>query len=67
MTSDKVSSPVGLKEIAEKLGVRHSTAKMWHYRGVLPKPVGTVSGAPCWDWADVKAWARATNRLSPES
>lgn len=37
---------VGIKEIAERLGVRQQTAAMWNWRGLLPKPEGLVSGHP---------------------
>lgn len=54
--------PVGLAEIAERLGVERSTADMWRHRGVLPEPRWTVGGRPAWDWADIAAWARETGR-----
>lgn len=55
--------PVGGVEIAEKLAVRRQTVSMWHLRGLLPEPKWTVSGNPAWNWADIEAWAEATNRL----
>ena len=54
---------VGLKEIAERLGVKQQTAAAWRYRGLLPPEEGTVSGAPAWTWATIEAWARTTGRL----
>jgi len=60
----KQVEPVGLREIAERLGVPGQTAKTWNQRKVLPAPgPGTVSGAPWWDWAVVEQWARTTGRL----
>jgi hypothetical protein len=54
---------VGLKEIAERLGVKQQTAAAWRHRGVLPPPEGTVSGAPAWQWQTIEQWAKATGRL----
>jgi hypothetical protein len=54
---------VGLKEIAQRLGVKQQTAAAWRYRGLLPPEEGTVSGAPAWTWATIEGWAKATGRL----
>lgn len=57
--------PVGLAEIATRLGVEPQTARNWRTRGVLPAPRWTVSGYPAWDWSrDIKPWARETGRLA---
>lgn len=56
--------PVGLKEIADRLGVKRQTANVWHFRKLLPEPRWVVSGSPAWDWQEVKDWARQTGRLS---
>lgn len=56
--------PVGLAEIAERLGVRRQTANAWRHRGLLPEPRWTVSGAPAWNWSDVEVWALTTGRLA---
>jgi hypothetical protein len=60
---------MGLSEIADRLGVERQTAKTWHSkRKLLPPPgPGTVSGAPWWNWPDVREWARATGRLPGET
>lgn len=59
--------PVGLMEIAARLGVRPQTARNWRSRGtqeLMPEPRWTISGIPVWDWVlDVEPWARATSRL----
>lgn len=55
--------PVGLAEIAERLGVSRATADQWRYRGVLPDPRWTVGGRPAWNWADVERWAHETGRI----
>jgi hypothetical protein len=60
MTAD----PVGLAEIAERLGVKPQTAQMWRHRKVMPDPRWTVSGQPAWDWPDIEWWAKKTARLA---
>jgi hypothetical protein len=54
---------VGLKEIAERLGVKQQTAAAWRHRGLLPPPEGKVSGAPAWQWRTIEEWAAETGRL----
>jgi hypothetical protein len=58
------ADPVGLSEIAERLGVKPQTAQMWRHRKVMPAPRWTVSGQPAWEWADVLKWARGTGRAA---
>ncbi len=57
------ADPVGLVEIAQRLGVKRQTAKDWKQRGLLPPPPWTVSGSPAWDWSQIEKWARETGRL----
>lgn len=60
--------PVGLKEIAERLGVVAHTAHTWRVRGVFDlEPIGTVSGFDAFCWADVASWAVDTGRLESRS
>jgi hypothetical protein len=54
---------VGVKEMAERLGVKQQTAAAWRHRGLLPPPEGTVSGAPAWTWATIERWAMETGRF----
>lgn len=54
--------PVGLVEIAQRLGVRRTTADVWRNRGLLPEPRWTVGGRPAWAWADIEKWAKETGR-----
>ena len=49
--------PVGLTEIAARLGVPKRTAYTWKNRGLLPEPRWTVSGWPAWNWPDIQSWA----------
>ena len=62
-----VVDPVGLPEIGIRLGVARKTAEIWQGRyPEFPKPEARAGGSPIWSWANVAAWARATNRLAPE-
>lgn len=61
--------PVGVPEIAARLGRSRQTVDNWRYastRGTLPVPLPEpkwrVGGRPAWDWADVEAWAKETGR-----
>lgn len=58
-----ICDPVGVVDIAERLGVKRQTVAMWNLRGLLPPPEWMVSKAPCWNWPDVERWARETGRL----
>ena len=61
---ESVEDPVGLAEIAERLGVQRRTAVTWHSRGLLPKPAAVVStNIPVWSWPVIEDWARETGRL----
>jgi predicted DNA-binding transcriptional regulator AlpA len=56
--------PVGVVEIAERLGVTRKAVDAWRMRDLgFPEPRWTVGGRPAWEWEDVEAWARATSRL----
>lgn len=59
------TDPVGLGEIAERLGVARSTVDAWRHRGLLPEPTWpSVGGRPAWEWATIEQWARSTGRLT---
>lgn len=53
---------VGVREIAERLGVANVTVRKWKADGLMPAPEGTVSGFPAWRWATIRKWAERTNR-----
>ena len=55
--------PVGIPEIAQRLGVKRSTVDMWGYRKLMPEPTWQVGGRPAWNWPDIKAWAEQSDRL----
>lgn len=54
--------PVGLVEIAQRLGVARQTVDAWRHRDLLPEPRWTVGGRPAWDWSDIARWAADTKR-----
>lgn len=54
--------PVGIVEIAERLGVQRATVDQWKQRGLLPEPSWTVGGRPAWNWPDIARWAHETGR-----
>ncbi len=55
-------TPVGIVEIADRLGVERETVDKWRTRDLLPEPEWTVGGRPAWDWRTIEAWARETGR-----
>jgi len=55
--------PVGLAEIAARLGVKQQTARQWKLRGLLPAAPWTVSGQDAWPWEVIEAWGIRTGRL----
>lgn len=59
--------PVGSKEVAEILGVKHETVHIWHHRKLLPERDFTVGGRPAW-WLDatILPWAQETGRISAD-
>jgi len=63
------ADPVGVKDIAERLGVKQQTVSMWRFRSQegklpvpMPEPRWTVSDMPVWQWSDIKKWAKKTGR-----
>ena len=58
--------PVGVVDIAKRLGVKQQTVAMWRYRGLLPEAPWSVSSQPAWNWPDIQRWAEATGRLRAE-
>lgn len=59
--------PVGIQEIAERLHRTRWAVDTWlrndRAASGFPAPKWKVGGRPCWNWPDVEAWARKTNRL----
>lgn len=55
---------VGIKEIAERLGVKENTVSIWRWRSrngalspAMPDPDFVVSGNPVWYWRTISKWA----------
>jgi len=58
--------PVGVIELAQRLGVSRAAVDQWRFtRDVhFPDPRWTVGGRPAWDWIDdIEPWAKQTGRL----
>lgn len=55
--------PVGIPEVAERLGVKRSTVDQWRQRDLMPAPQWTIGGRPAWNWGDIEIWAEGTDRL----
>lgn len=68
MTADE-ADPVGIVDIAIRLGARQGTVAQWRWRGdrlagePMPEPRWTVSSGAVWHWPDIEAWARRTDRF----
>lgn len=60
--------PVGLDEIARRIGVNKGTLTAMRGRGQLPKERGTLSArAPWWYWGDLVPWAVERGYLTVEA
>ncbi len=60
----KVYDPVGVLEIAERLGVGNVTVAQWKARGFLPSPKWTISGQDAWDWTALVDYLRKENNAA---
>lgn len=65
--------PIGLDEIAVRLGVTKTTVTAWRQRSKtwkhvprFPAPRGRISGRDWWWVADIDDWAERAGRLPPE-
>lgn len=59
--------PVGIPEIAEKLGVKRATVDQWIQRNLLPPPDWTVGGRPAWNWVNIRRWAEENGRYREDT
>jgi predicted DNA-binding transcriptional regulator AlpA len=61
----KVPNIVGAQEIAQRLGLAHSTmVHTWHRRHIdFPQPIVVLVAGKFWDWEEVKEWAKKTKRI----
>lgn len=70
MQAPTIHEPVGVCEIAHRVGVLPETVSQWwrrtrrgEMRHPMPPPRGTVSNMEWWDWPEVEPWLRDTGRL----
>lgn len=62
--SDDCGKPVGVLEVAERLGVQDRSVHMMKRRGRLPAPdYPSVNGSGAWNWRTILWWAGETGRL----
>lgn len=60
--------PVGVIEIAERLGVLDRSVHKMIQRGRLPDPdYDAVNGSRAWEWRTILWWAGETRRLNRET
>jgi hypothetical protein len=59
--------PVGIPEIAGRIGVKRQTVDNWRQQpetGFPPPEAGiTIGGRPVWQWAPVGRWCDETGRV----
>lgn len=61
-----IQDPVGVAEIADRLGVKRQTVAVWKVRGLLPEPDVQLAMGPLWAWPSIAKWARKTGRMPNE-
>lgn len=58
------ADPVGVLEVAARLGVEDRSVHQWLHRNRLPAAdYETVNGSRAWEWRKILWWAGETNRL----
>lgn len=58
----RACDPVGIKEVAHRLGVQRRTVDSWLGRKTgFPEPRWRIGGRPAWNWDDVVVWVESTN------
>lgn len=56
--------PVGVIEIADRLGVKDRSVHTWKRRDRLPVPdYPSINGGHAWEWSTILWWAGETDRL----
>ena len=60
-----VENLIDTQGIADRLGLRQrQTVDSWMRRySEFPRPIVVLGRTRIWDWSEVEAWARATDRL----
>lgn len=62
------TDPVGVLEIADRLGVKDRSVHKMIQRAVMPKPDhDSVNGSRAWEWRTILWWAGETKRLNREA
>ena len=64
-TNQPEALPVGLSEIAARLGVSRRTIDGWRARKIFPDPRWRVGNRPAWSWPDIAAWDEARRAELP--
>jgi predicted DNA-binding transcriptional regulator AlpA len=64
MKTPVLTDPVGIKEVAERLGVQRGTVDQWLQRELMPPADCLIGGRPAWSWPTIEKWARDTHRLN---
>lgn len=62
-SAEPCGDPVGVQEIAERLGLESRSVHMIGRRGQLPEPDFTTNGFRAWEWRKILWWAGETERL----
>lgn len=55
--------PVGVADIADRLGVKRQTVALWNMKKRLPPPDWQLRSGPLWHWPRVKKWAKDAGKL----
>ena len=58
----RLSDPVGMREISDRLGYPETSVRQWQARRLLPAHAEMKSTPLVWDWVDVLRWAHGTGR-----
>lgn len=62
--ADDLGEPVGVLEIADRLGVQDRSVHMMKRRDRLPRPdYESINGSNAWHWRTILWWAGETGRL----